>query len=93
LGWPYAAVMVQVLTSLGIACLIGAVASAIVTQVRYSGWRSARLERGEKLLIQPFDMLQAFAGGDESRAVRRSAIAFNALAVVGVLFLTLRDSL
>jgi hypothetical protein len=38
-------------------------------------------------------MLQALAGGDESRAVRRSVIAFNGLVVVGVLFLALRDSL
>jgi hypothetical protein len=85
--------MVQVLTSLGVACLIGAVVSAILTQVRYRGWRRARLKRGEKPLARPFDMLQAFAGGDESRAVRRSVIEFNALVVAGVLFLALRDSL
>jgi hypothetical protein len=93
LAWPYAAVMVQVLTSVGAACLIGAVVSAMVAHVRYRGWRSARLKRGEKPLAQPFDMLQALAGGDESRAVRRSVIAFNGLVVVGVLFLALRDSL
>ncbi len=85
--------MAQVLTSLGIACFIGAGASVIAIQFTTRRWRKARVARGEALLVRPFDMLQAVTDGADGLAVRRSAIAFNALVVIGVLLFALRDSI
>jgi hypothetical protein len=83
----------QVLTSFGIACFIGGVGSGVAAQIRYRSWRRLRVARGEKPLLRPFDMLEAFTGGEDSRSVRQFAIAFNALILIGVFFLAVRDSL